>query len=152
MVGMKLRHVVIRADQPDPILPEILELATNAQPCRYGQWTRSISATALTASDDLGAMFVYDNDLHAAAQARDLNPLAPGEHPRAVGARAKPGLRRYDPAVVLPQLSRLTRSPHRLLSMQRTPRERVRRADDEPPRCTMQTSRRRSSAGRARPS
>jgi hypothetical protein len=34
-------------------------------------------ATALTASEDLGAMFVYDNDLYAAAQAHDLNPLAP---------------------------------------------------------------------------
>jgi hypothetical protein len=34
-------------------------------------------ATALTASEDLGAMFVYDNDPHAATQAHNLNPLAP---------------------------------------------------------------------------
>jgi hypothetical protein len=27
--------------------------------------------------EDLGAMFVYDNDLHAAAQAHELNPLSP---------------------------------------------------------------------------
>jgi hypothetical protein len=27
--------------------------------------------------EDLGAMFVHDDDLHAAARARNLNPLAP---------------------------------------------------------------------------
>jgi hypothetical protein len=34
-------------------------------------------ATALTMREDLDVMFVYDNDLHAAAQAHSLNPLAP---------------------------------------------------------------------------
>jgi hypothetical protein len=34
-------------------------------------------ATALTIREDLGAVFVYDVDLHAAASAHDLNPLAP---------------------------------------------------------------------------
>jgi hypothetical protein len=34
-------------------------------------------ATALTLRDDLGAMFVYDSDLHAAAAAHNLNPIAP---------------------------------------------------------------------------
>ena len=60
-----------------PLSPEILELATNA----YAPPLRAMDAihlaTALTASEDLGAMFVYDNDLHTAAQTHDLNPLAP---------------------------------------------------------------------------
>jgi predicted nucleic acid-binding protein len=34
-------------------------------------------ATALTVREDLGAVFVYDADLHAAALAHDLQPLAP---------------------------------------------------------------------------
>jgi predicted nucleic acid-binding protein len=34
-------------------------------------------ATALAAREDLGAMFVYDSDLRVAAQAHELNPLAP---------------------------------------------------------------------------
>ena len=34
-------------------------------------------ATALTIREDVGAVFVYDNDLHAAAGAHHLNPLAP---------------------------------------------------------------------------
>ncbi len=34
-------------------------------------------ATAIAMREDLGAVFVYDSDLHAAAQAHRLNPLAP---------------------------------------------------------------------------
>jgi uncharacterized protein len=34
-------------------------------------------ATARTISEEIGAMFVYDADLHAAALAHELNPLAP---------------------------------------------------------------------------
>jgi predicted nucleic acid-binding protein len=34
-------------------------------------------ATALTLREDLGAVFVYDSDLHAAALAHQLNVLAP---------------------------------------------------------------------------
>lgn len=34
-------------------------------------------ATALTMREDLGAVFVYDSDLHAAALAHRLNALAP---------------------------------------------------------------------------
>jgi predicted nucleic acid-binding protein len=34
-------------------------------------------ATALTLHEDLGAVFVYDTDLHAAANAHGLNPLSP---------------------------------------------------------------------------
>ena len=33
-------------------------------------------ATALTMREDLGAIFVYDSDLHAAAQAHNLNAIA----------------------------------------------------------------------------
>jgi uncharacterized protein len=60
-----------------PISPEIIELATNA----YAPPLRAMDAihlaTALTMSEDLGAMFVYDNDLYAAAQTHALNPIAP---------------------------------------------------------------------------
>jgi hypothetical protein len=34
-------------------------------------------ATALTMREDLGAVFVYDTDLHSAARAHQLNALAP---------------------------------------------------------------------------
>jgi predicted nucleic acid-binding protein len=34
-------------------------------------------ATAIAMREDLGAVFVYDSDLHAAAQAHHLNPIAP---------------------------------------------------------------------------
>jgi len=60
-----------------PLSPEIVELATDA----YAPPLRAMDAihlaTALTMRDDLGALFVYDGDLHAAAEARGLNPLAP---------------------------------------------------------------------------
>jgi uncharacterized protein len=62
-----------------PLSPEILELATDSY--SYSPALRAMDAvhlaTALTMREDLGAMFVYDSDLHAAAQARELNPLAP---------------------------------------------------------------------------
>lgn len=61
-----------------PLSPEIIELATDA----YAPPLRAMDAihlaTALTMREDLGALFVYDSDLHAAAEARGLNPLAPG--------------------------------------------------------------------------
>jgi uncharacterized protein len=60
-----------------PLSPEIIELATDA----YSPPLRAMDAihlaTALTMREDLGALFVYDSDLHAAAQAHNLNPLAP---------------------------------------------------------------------------
>ncbi len=60
-----------------PISSEILEARhQRPHPATTGDG-RDPLATALTTSEDLGAMFVYDNDLHAAAQAHDLNPLAP---------------------------------------------------------------------------
>ena len=60
-----------------PISTEILELATNAYTPPLRAMDAIHFATALSMSEDLGAMFVYDNDLHATAQAHDLNPLAP---------------------------------------------------------------------------
>lgn len=60
-----------------PITPEIIELATDS----YARPLRAMDAihiaTAITMREDLGAMFVYDGDLHAAAQAHHLNPIAP---------------------------------------------------------------------------
>ena len=60
-----------------PISREIIELAANA----YRPTLRAMDAihlaTALTMREDLGVVFVYDGDLHAAALAHHLNPLAP---------------------------------------------------------------------------
>lgn len=56
--------------------PEV-ELATDAHTPPLRAMNAIHLATALTMREDLGAMFVYDTDLHAAAQAHDLNPLAP---------------------------------------------------------------------------
>ncbi len=60
-----------------PLTPEIIERATSAYTPPLRAMDAIHLATALTMREDLGAMFVYDNDLHAAAQAHDLNPLAP---------------------------------------------------------------------------
>ena len=60
-----------------PLTPAIIELATDAYTPPLRAMDAIHLATALTMREDLGAMFVYDNDLHAAAQAHDLNPLAP---------------------------------------------------------------------------
>jgi uncharacterized protein len=60
-----------------PLTPEIIELATNAYTPPLRAMDAIHLATALAISDDLGAVFVYDNDLHTAARAHHLNPLAP---------------------------------------------------------------------------
>jgi predicted nucleic acid-binding protein len=60
-----------------PITPAIIELATNAQTPSLRAMDTIHLATAITMREDLGAMFVYDGDLHAAAQAHHLNPIAP---------------------------------------------------------------------------
>jgi predicted nucleic acid-binding protein len=60
-----------------PISPEIIELATTAHTPPLRAMDAIHLATALTMREDLGAVFVYDNDLHAAAGAHHLNPLAP---------------------------------------------------------------------------
>jgi predicted nucleic acid-binding protein len=60
-----------------PVTPEILELATAAYTPALRAMDAIHMATALTLRADLGVIFVYDSDLHAAALAHDLNPLAP---------------------------------------------------------------------------
>ncbi len=60
-----------------PLSSEIIELATDAHIPPLRAMDAIHLATALTMQEDLGAMFVYDSDLHDAAQAHDLNPLAP---------------------------------------------------------------------------
>lgn len=60
-----------------PVSQQVVELAADehARPLRAMDAIHL--ATALTVRDDLGAVFVYDADLHAAADAHELNPLAP---------------------------------------------------------------------------
>lgn len=60
-----------------PLNPEIIELATDAHAPPLRAMNAIHLATALTMREDLGALFVYDNDLLAAAEARGLNPVAP---------------------------------------------------------------------------
>jgi predicted nucleic acid-binding protein len=60
-----------------PLTPEIIELATNAHTPPLRAMDAIHLATALTMREDLGAVFVYDSDLHAAARTHQLNPLAP---------------------------------------------------------------------------
>ena len=60
-----------------PLSPEIIELATGAHTPPLRAMDAIHLATALTMREDLGAVFVYDSDLHAAALTHDLNPLAP---------------------------------------------------------------------------
>ncbi len=60
-----------------PISPQIIELATAAYTPPLRAMDAIHLATALTMRGDLGAIFVYDDDLHAAARTQQLNPLAP---------------------------------------------------------------------------
>lgn len=60
-----------------PLSPEIIELATEDHTPPLRAMDAIHLATALIMREDLGAVFVYDGDLHAAAGAHHLNPLAP---------------------------------------------------------------------------
>jgi predicted nucleic acid-binding protein len=60
-----------------PLRPEIVELATAAHKPPLRAMDAIHLATAITMREDLGALFVYDGDLHAAAKAHGLNPLTP---------------------------------------------------------------------------
>ena len=60
-----------------PLSPEIIELATDAHTPPLRAMDAIHLPTALTMREDLGVVFVYDSDLHAAARAHHLNPLAP---------------------------------------------------------------------------
>jgi uncharacterized protein len=70
-------HAAIERINLIPISPEIIELATGAHTPPLRAMDAIHLATALTLREDLGAIFVYDSDLHAAARAHRLNPLAP---------------------------------------------------------------------------
>ncbi len=60
-----------------PLTPQVIELATGEHTPPLRAMDAIHLATALTMREDLGAIFVYDADLHAAASAHELNPLAP---------------------------------------------------------------------------
>lgn len=60
-----------------PISREIIELATNEYIPALRAMDAIHLATALTMREDLGVVFVYDSDLHAAVRAHQLNALAP---------------------------------------------------------------------------
>lgn len=60
-----------------PMSPAIVALATDAYTPPLRAMDAIHIATAITMREDLGALFVYDGDLHAAAKAHGLNPLAP---------------------------------------------------------------------------
>jgi predicted nucleic acid-binding protein len=60
-----------------PLSPEIIELATGTYTPSLRAMDAIHLATALTMREDLGAVFVYDGDLHAAARAHGLNAIAP---------------------------------------------------------------------------
>ena len=70
-------HAALRRISLIPLSPEIIELATAAHTSPLRAMDAIHLATALTIREDLGAVFVYDEDLHAAAGAHRLNPLAP---------------------------------------------------------------------------
>jgi predicted nucleic acid-binding protein len=77
------REVLQRADAAlehitlIPLSAEIIELSLGAHAPPLRAMDAIHLATALTIREDLGAVFVYDSDLHAAALAHELNPLAP---------------------------------------------------------------------------
>jgi hypothetical protein len=60
-----------------PLTPEIIELATDAHAPPLRAMDAIHLATALTLREELGAVFVYDDDLRAAALGHQLNALAP---------------------------------------------------------------------------
>jgi predicted nucleic acid-binding protein len=60
-----------------PLTQQVIELAVGEHTPPLRAMDAIHLASALTIREDLGALFVYDADLHAAAHAHDLNPLAP---------------------------------------------------------------------------
>ncbi len=60
-----------------PISSEIVELATGAFAPALRAMDAIHLATALSMQEDVGAVFVYDGDLHAAALAHGLDAAAP---------------------------------------------------------------------------
>jgi predicted nucleic acid-binding protein len=74
---MERAHTALERISLVPISPEIIELATHEYTPALRAMDAIHLATALTMREDLGAVFVYDADLHAAARAHKLNALAP---------------------------------------------------------------------------
>jgi predicted nucleic acid-binding protein len=74
---LRRAHAALERINLIPISPEIIELATDTYTPPLRATDAFHLATAIAMREDLGSMFVYDDDLYAAAQARDLNPLAP---------------------------------------------------------------------------
>jgi uncharacterized protein len=70
-------HAALERINLIPLSPQIIELATDAHIPPLRAMDAIHLATAITTREDLGAVFVYDNDLHAAALSHQLNPLAP---------------------------------------------------------------------------
>jgi uncharacterized protein len=60
-----------------PLTQQVIELAVGEHTPPLRAMDAIHLASALTIREDLGALFVYDVDLHAAARAHDLSPLAP---------------------------------------------------------------------------
>src|SRR6202008_2717654 len=59
-------HATLQQINPIPLTPEIVELATDDRNPPLRAMDAIHLATALTIREDLGAIFVYDSDLHAA--------------------------------------------------------------------------------------
>jgi uncharacterized protein len=70
-------HAALERINLIPLSPEIIELATDAHTPPLRAMDAIHLATALTMREDLGALFVYDSDLHVAARAHQLNAVAP---------------------------------------------------------------------------
>jgi predicted nucleic acid-binding protein len=70
-------HAALERITMIPLTPQIIELATERHTPPLRAMDAIHLATALTIRDELGAVFVYDNDLQAAASSRELNTLAP---------------------------------------------------------------------------
>ncbi|HST55793.1 MAG TPA: type II toxin-antitoxin system VapC family toxin [Solirubrobacteraceae bacterium] len=71
-------HALLERIELIPISPEIVELATSAFSPPLRAMDAIHLATALSMREDLDRIFVYDGDLHAAAQAHGLTASAPG--------------------------------------------------------------------------
>jgi predicted nucleic acid-binding protein len=74
---LRRAHATLERVSLVPLTPEVIELATDHHTPPLRAMDAIHLATALSMREDLGAMFVYDTDLLAAAAAHRLNPLAP---------------------------------------------------------------------------
>ena len=74
---LRRAHATLEQITLVPLSPEIIELATDSYTPPLRAMDAIHLATALTVRDDLGVVFVYDSDLHAAARTRGLNANAP---------------------------------------------------------------------------